>query len=174
MKKLRFDQLSERHPIDPAQLQGYANAAKVRLEAHHQPPVSFEICTRGETALFEVVWTPVEDIMRRSYNNQDDAVRDGAYVMALAAVEEVEGLVAVGRAETKTGADYYVAPFGTVPEDFEDSLRLEVSGIDKGTAAACRTRLEQKREQARKGSGTEPALAAVVGFKQQLILVERA
>ncbi|WP_431052484.1 hypothetical protein [Roseateles sp. L2-2] len=174
MKKLRFEQLAERHPIDPAQLQGYANAAKVRLEAHHRPPVNFEVSTKGETTLFQVAWQPIEDMQRRSYNNQDDAVRDGAYVMAFAAVEEVEGLVAIGRAETKTGADYYVAPLGTAPEDFEEALRLEVSGTDGGTAATCRARLKQKQEQTRQGSGSEPALAAVVGFKQRLILVERA
>lgn len=173
MKELRFEQLAERHPIDPAQLQGYANAAKVRLEAHHRPPVSFEVSTKGETTLFQVTWQPVEDMLRRSYNNHDDAVRDGAYVMAFAAIEEVEGLVAVGRAETKTGADYYVAPLGTVPQDFEEALRLEVSGTD-GTVATCRARLKLKQEQTRQGSGTEPALAAVVGFKQRLILVEWA
>jgi hypothetical protein len=172
-KILRFEQLAGRHPIDPAQLQGYANAAKVRLEAHHQPPVSFEVTTKGETTLYEVGWQPVDDVLRRSYNNHDDAVRDGAYVMAFAAVEEVEGLVAIGRAETRTGADYYVAPLGTAPQDFEEALRLEVSGTD-GSVATCRARLKQKQEQTRKGTGTEPALAAVVGFKQRLILVEKA
>ena len=29
-----------------------------------------------------------------------------------------------------TGADYYVAPPGNSPEDLEDCLRLEVSGVD--------------------------------------------
>jgi hypothetical protein len=172
-KPLRFEDLAERHDIDPHQLQGYANAAKVRLETHHSPPVDFEVTSKGETVVYEVKWTPVDDRLRRSYNNSDDAKRDGAYVMAFAAVEDLEGMVSIGRAETKTGADYYVAPSGTKPQDLESAFRLEVSGTD-GTPAEVRRRLKEKQEQTRNGTGVEPAIAAVVGFKTKLILVERA
>jgi hypothetical protein len=173
MPNLRFEDLAERHDIDPHQLQGYANAAKVRLEAHHTSPVNFEVGCRGETVIYEVNWAPIDDKLRRSYNNADDAKRDGAYVMAFAAVEDLEGMVSIGRAETKTGADYYVAPAGTNPSDLENAFRLEVSGTD-GTPAEARQRLKEKQEQTRKGAGTEPAIAAVVGFKTKLILVARA
>lgn len=172
-KPLSFEDLAERHDIDPHQLQCYANAAKVRLEVHHAPPVDFEVTSKGETVLYEVKWAPIDDKLRRSYNNADDAKRDGAYVMAFAAVEDLEGLVSVARAETKTGADYYVAPAGTSPADLERAFRLEVSGTD-GSPTEVRQRLREKQEQTRKGTGTEPAIAAVVGFKTKLILVDRA
>lgn len=172
-KPLRFEDLAERHDIDPHQLQGYANAAKVRLEAHHTPPVDFEVTSKGETVVYEVKWTPCDDKLRRSYNNADDAKRDGAYVMAFAAVEDLEGMVSIARAETKTGADYYVAPAGTNPADLESAFRLEVSGTD-GTPSEVRQRLKEKQEQTRKGTGAEPAIAAVVGFRTKLMLVERA
>ena len=172
-RPLKFEELAARHPIDPFQLQCYANAAKVRLEVHHRSPIDFEITSRGETVLYEVKWVPVDDILRASYNNSDDAKRDGAYVLAFAAVEELEGLVGVARAETKTGSDYYVAPVGSDPGDLENAFRLEVSGTD-GTTTEIRARLRQKQQQTRNGTGTEPAIAAVVGFKNKLILVERA
>ena len=172
-KPLRFEDLAERHDIDPYQLQGYANAAKVRLDAHHVPPVDFEVTSKGETTLYEVKWARVDDKLRRSYNNADDAKRDGAYVMALAAVEDLEGMVGFARAENKTGADYYVTPVGTNPADLESAFRLEVSGTD-GTPVDVRQRLKEKQDQTRRGTGTEPAIAAVVGFKTKLILVERA
>lgn len=172
-KPLRFEDLAERHGIDPHQLQGYANAAKVRLEAHHAPPVDFEVTSKGETVAYEVNWAPVDDKLRRSYNNADDAKRDGAYVMAFAVVEDLEGMVSIARAETKTGADYYVAPIGASLADLESAFRLEVSGTD-GTPAEVRRRLKEKQDQTRKGTGPEPAIAAVVGFKTKLILVERA
>ena len=172
-RTLKFEDLADRHPMDPHQLRGYANAAKVRLEAHHAPPVDFEVISKGETVNYEIKWAPVDDMLRRSYNNADDAKRDGAYVIAFAAVEELEGLVGIGRAETKTGADYYVAPAGAEASDFENAVRLEVSGTD-GTAAEVRARLRQKQEQTRKGTGTEPAIAAVVGFRTRLILVDWA
>lgn len=172
-KRLRFEDLAERHDIDPHQLQGYANAAKVRLEVHHTPPVDFEVTSKGETVVYEVRWTLVDDKLRRSYNNADDAKRDGAYVMAFAAVEDLEGMVSIARAETKTGADYYVAPAASSPTDLESAFRLEVSGTD-GVPTEVRRRLKEKREQTRRGIGAEPAIAAVVGFKTKVILVERA
>lgn len=173
LKTLRFEDLAERHPIDPHQLQGYANAAKVRLEAHHSSPVSFEVISGGTSTLYDVGWTPVDDTLRRSYLNADDAKRDGAYVMAMAAVEELDGMVGVARAENGTGADYYVAPLHPPLIDLENAFRLEVSGTD-GPPAEIRRRLKEKLAQTRRPRADSPAIAAVVGFKTKLILVERA
>jgi hypothetical protein len=54
----------------------------------------------------------------------------------------------------------------------EGYLRLEVSGIDRGTAAAVARRLQQKIEQAAAGNSNLPAMAGVVGFLAELILLE--
>jgi hypothetical protein len=54
----------------------------------------------------------------------------------------------------------------------EGYLRLEVSGIDRGTAAAVAHRLQQKIEQAAAGNSNLPAMAGVVGFLAELILLE--
>ncbi|MEW6467021.1 MAG: hypothetical protein AB1434_14145 [Pseudomonadota bacterium] len=170
---LHFENLYPKHPIDQHQLQGYANAAKVCLEKHHASPVTFDAESDGRTVSYELQWQPIDDMLPRSYNNSDDAKRDGAYVIAFAVVEDLEGLVSIGRAETKTGADYYLAPVGTSPADFESAVRLEVSGTD-GSPSQARIRLRQKQQQARNGTGAEPAIAAVVGFRSRLILVERA
>lgn len=173
LRPLKFENLAERHPIDEYQLLSYANAAKVRLEAHHSPPVDFQLTSNSKSGAYEVKWVPVDDKVRRSYNNADDAKRDGAYVLAFAAVEELEQLVSIARAETKTGADYYLGPADSNPNDLEDALRLEVSGTD-GSITQIRARLREKLEQTRNGVGTEPAIAVVVGFKNRLILLERA
>ena len=46
-------------------------------------------------------------------------------------LEAEDGLVTYGRADTKTGADWWVGPpGGSVDLDFEDKIRLEVSGTD--------------------------------------------
>lgn len=171
---LDFEHLAERHPIDVAQLQCYANAARVRLDVHHNPPPTpFELTTKGETTAYSLSWTPVDDKLRRSYHNADDAKRDGAYVIAFAAVEAIEGLVSVARTETQTGADYYLLPRGIPPDDLESAVRLEVSGTD-GDPPTVRARLKAKKKQTQEGKGTEPAIAAVVGFRSRLILVDWA
>jgi hypothetical protein len=171
-RPLRFEDLAQRHPIDPHQLQGYANAAKVRLQAHHVPPVEFQVMSPDETVSYQVAWAPVDEQLQQSYRNADDAKRDGAYVLAMAAVEELEGMVGVARAETRTGADYYMAPAGSQTGDLETAFRLEVSGTDGGPSEI-RRRLRQKREQTQRGMSAIPAIAAVVGFKTKLILIER-
>lgn len=173
MRKLEFEDLELRHPIDPHQLRGYANAAKVRLAVHHAPPVDFHIQSMSATETCSIQWSPPDALLVRSYNNADDAKRDGAYVLAFAALEEFEGLVGIGRAETKSGADYYVAPASSPLEDFESAWRLEVSGTD-GDHNEVRKRLKQKKLQALKGDADGPAIAAVVGFKSRIIMVEQA
>ena len=86
-------------------------------------------------------------------------------------VELIDGLVAVGRAETETGADYYLASCGATPdiEHLDDCLRLEVSGVDRGPESVVNQRLREKLKQASAGDSNLPAMAGVVGFKAKLI-----
>lgn len=110
----------------------------------------------------------------RAHNNRDDATRDAAYLCVIAAAELLEGWVAVGRAETATGADYYLGPPGHTGEDLEDCWRLEVSGINYGTERDVRSRLRVKVKQAREGASNLPAMAGVIGFSIKLIAMRTA
>jgi hypothetical protein len=107
---------------------------------------------------------PKNDVLN-AHANEIDATEMGAYGVSLAAVEVVVGLVAVRRAETQTGADWYMAHDGTNIEDLESCIRLEVSGINAGTSSDVKRRLAQKVEQAARGKSNLPAIASVVGFK---------
>lgn len=78
-------------------------------------------------------------------------------------------LVAIGRAENGTGADYYLNAPGKKITDLEEAIRLEVSGTDEGTPKEIRVRLAQKAAQAQRGKSNLPALATVVGFKASKI-----
>ena len=111
--------------------------------------------------------------MLDAWANETDATEAGACALVLAAVERADGLVAMRRAETLTGADYYVAPEGSEPRDLEACLRLEVSGVDHGTKSAVNSRLTAKLEQAYRGNSDLPAMAGVVGFKVKTILLAR-
>jgi hypothetical protein len=117
---------------------------------------------REETAAAE--WVSADERTKGAWANKDDATESGAYGLALAAMEELRGLVAMRRAETKTGADYYLGQPGATFEDLEASVRLEVSGTDEGGKAVIGGRLRQKLEQAKKGKSNLPAIASVVGF----------
>jgi hypothetical protein len=88
-------------------------------------------------------------------------------------VEFEEQLVAVKRAETLTGADWYLSHVGSSPDDLEDCLRLEVSVLDAGTRSDINARLRQKIEQTKKGISNLPAIASVVGFKEKIIAIQK-
>ncbi|OUL70174.1 hypothetical protein CA602_48560 [Paraburkholderia hospita] len=107
----------------------------MRLDAHHTPPAEFQLESRGEAQIVELSWTTPDSTLRWSYLNAEDAKRDGAYVIALASVEQLENMIGVARCETKTGADFYVMPADSDPESYlEEAYRLEVSGSDSGEA----------------------------------------
>jgi hypothetical protein len=102
-----------------------------------------------------------------------DATEAGAYGVALAAIEIEEDLVTIGRCETLTGADWYLAPIGTKPPDYEHCYRLEVSGTDEGDRRTIAKRLREKAVQTIRGSSNLPAIASVVGFRALAVIIER-
>jgi hypothetical protein len=80
-------------------------------------------------------------------------------------------MVALSRADIRTGADYYVGR----PEspDLEQAFRLEVSGLNEGGLVDIRRKLRSKEVQAAKGDSFLPAYASVVGFREAAVLVSR-
>jgi hypothetical protein len=164
--------MADRHPgLTSALAESYLEAARVCLDRHHIPPQEFSIENNKAESLALVDWMPTDERCRLAWANESDAARDGAYACALAATELQMGFCAVMRAETLTGADYYIAPVGTKPKDLEDCLRLEVSGTNLDNYEV-RRRLRTKVSQAEHGSSSLPAVAAVVGFGAKLIVME--
>src|ERR1039458_150453 len=166
LETLRLDGLHERHPgITQALGESYVEAAAVCWSRHHQPPINVTL-NHADKSESRIVNFVVPDIrVRNAHANEIDATETGAYAVSLAAVEAVVGLVAVRRAETLTGADWYIAREGTEIEDLESCIRLEVSGINAGSSSDVRRRLGEKVAQAARGQSNLPAMAAVVGFK---------
>jgi hypothetical protein len=118
-----------------------------------------------------VAWDVPDARTRDAWANDTDTTEAGAYGCVIAGVEEMRGLVAVRRAETGTGADYYVGAPGAGELDLEDCLRLEVSGVDAGNHRAVARRLLEKLEQAGEGRSSLPALAGVIGFAAGLLVL---
>lgn len=171
---LPLTDLGSRHPgLTIAIGQGYFEAACVCLSRHHSPPEKLNAAVYGETTQCQANWTPPDPQTLRAWANDIDATEAGAYCVALATIELLTGLVAISRAETLTGADYYLAPVGSDPDDLEACIRLEVSGVDQGGKSTVEARLRSKLKQASKGQSNLPAIASVVGFKDQLIAIAK-
>jgi hypothetical protein len=138
----------------------------------HTPPTEFTVQNGAKRVQTMVEWEATEERVRGAWASDIDAIEAGAYACGLAAVELRGGLVALRRAETGTGADYYIGFPDQLLDDMEGCLRLEVSGVDRGTAAAVARRPRQKIEQAVAGNSNLPAMAGVIGFRAQLIQLE--
>lgn len=172
--KLQLKHLHERHSgLTQPLAAALAEAAAVCLARHHEPPCDVQIaCSKGiSTRLVDFDSPDVRT--RNAWANETDATENGAYGLSLAAIEAEEDMVAVRRAETLTGADWYVAPIGAPVEDLERCFRLEVSGVDAGGSRALAARLRQKVDQTRRGKSNLPAFAAVVGFREKLIAIQK-
>lgn len=172
--KLRLESLHERHTALTPSLAGtFYEAASVCLNRHHESPVEVEIAYSGGISNQPVEFQKPDVRVLNAWANDIDTTESGAYGICLAAVEVEVQLVAVKRAETLTGADWYVAPIGATPDDLESCFRLEVSGVDAGSRATIEARLRQKVEQTRRGASNLPAIASVVGFKERSIAIQK-
>jgi hypothetical protein len=169
--KLLIDNLEERHPGLTKPIAGtLCEAARVCLDRHHRPPLLFDI-ERGERSSKGLTeWAVPDARTKGAWANDTDTTEAGAYGVALVVIENTDELVAVRRAETHTGADYYLGRPGEVLDDLEKSHRLEVSGVDKGNLTTLKSRLNQKVRQAKAGNSNLPAIAVVVGFSQATVL----
>jgi hypothetical protein len=168
-EKLDFHNLADRHyGVTSAVGNSYTEAAKVCLDRHHVSKTSFVIRDCDKLSNAQLEWTAADGRTQAAWANEIDATEAGAYAIALATVELKRGLVAVSRAETRTGADYYLDVPGSA-QDLEAAYRLEVSGTD-GNLSVLENRLKKKLEQTRAGASNVPAIATVVGFKEQRIL----
>lgn len=169
---LPLSAMAERHPgLTPAVAEYLCEAARVCFDRHHESPVRFVIVDRGNESFATLAWLPCDERTRAAHANEIDATEAGAYACAIASAELIRGLYAVRRAETLTGADYYLAPAGAVSGDLEDCIRLEVSGTDKGEISSMRGRLSEKVAQAKAGQSNLPAIAAVVGFRRKHVFI---
>lgn len=171
--ELPIHQMHQRHPgLTQALADQHLEGARVCLDRFHNPPVIFRIQRSREVTKTTLIWPITDDQTKRAWGNERYATEHGAYACALAVVELVCGLVAISRAETGTGVDFYMAPPGSSIDDLETHIRLEVSGVSKGNASDVNRRFTQKVSQAQKGDSNRPALIGVVGFLIKRIRLE--
>ena len=167
-----FQTLHERHiGLYEPLCRAYADAAGICLSRHHKSPIDIQINKQMEICMREVRWEIPDNQAVRSWANDNDTTRDAAYSVSLAVIEAEFGLFALTRAETKTGADYYIGPLDA--SDLENAFRLEVSGTDRGSLSVIRSRLREKVDQLRSGNLSKPGIAVVIGFREKYARLEK-
>jgi hypothetical protein len=172
-KRVRIDAMHERHHALTHSLAGtLEEAASVCLSRFHVSPVEIRIFDNGEGSSAELHWNKPDARAKGAWANDTDATELGACACVIAGVELVRGRYAVRRAETGTGADYYIGASGAGEVDLEDCLRLEVSGVSDGDEKDINRRLLEKVRQASRGESSLPALAGVIGFSSKVLMLK--
>ena len=171
-RTIRIDKMDERHRALIPPLAGtYEAAASVCLSQHHASPVELTLSDNGFESSAELAWSAPDARTLDAFANATDTTEQGAYCCVIASVELLRGKYAVRRAETGTGADYYVGTRGAGETDLENCLRLEVSGVANGEHRDVSKRLLEKVRQAQRGDSSLPALAGVIGFSAKLLML---
>lgn len=176
-KQIRLPSLSKRHPgLSPGTADHIATAAAVCLARFHElPPSALKASADGKAATYELVWRYPSTPERASHRNDEDATRDGAYAVAIGVADAHLGMWTIGRAESRTGSDWYLRSKASLERTFdldaEDVVRFEVSGISDDNDARVRERVRRKTDQVRAGQSRHRGIVAVVGFRTPRVVL---
>ncbi|ESA33435.1 hypothetical protein N836_21295 [Leptolyngbya sp. Heron Island J] len=153
--------------ITPAFGAALAEACAVCLteQAHKQ---GIELQVEGDLAdTFQLFWPTVTDQMKRCWNDEEYATEQAAYGVTLMVIQRLTDFTVVERARRGTGFDYWLGTSAESTETpFRKSVRLEVSGIRRGSQRQIRSRVKLKLEQVKPTDDLAPAYIAVIEFSQ--------
>lgn len=119
-------------------------------------------------AQFKIYWNnKVQDQEFAAWNDEQELTEYGACGIAIMLVLELTGYTVIQRAKKGTGVDYWLGhKESNTP--FENSARLEVSGILKGGEKEVKGRVKKKIKQTEPSDGLLPAFVVVVEFSKPL------
>lgn len=143
---LRLHDLAQgTHPgLSAIQGAALAEAAAVCLEhVKHDPGVTLQVhgLARRE---YRVQWDRVSEQSRRTWADLQEATEYGASAIAALLAADMLGLCILSRSKKRTGFDYWLGPRTGVSALFQETSRLEVSGILDGSPTDVRTRTREK------------------------------
>jgi hypothetical protein len=163
---LILERLSDGYPaLTPAAGGRLAEAASVALEIHkHLNPVSLTV--RGVyTMECALEFLNTTEQLRRTYGDPDENTEEGACGIALLLLMNLTEHTVVRRSRKGTGVDYFLGDVNDFL--FQNTARLEVSGIGKGTEQEIKKRVKQKKEQTEQSDHlTIPVYVVIVEFSQ--------
>ena len=125
----------------------------------------------GGRAILE--WQTASALIRRCWNDDEEATEHGAYGIATLLVPQVSDLQVVERSKKGTGFDYWLGSSTETESLFQNRARLEVSGIRTGTEAAVAGRVRKKLKQTERSDADLSAVVVVVEFGEPQSRVAR-
>jgi len=156
--------------ITPAYGEALAEAGAVCFEDQgHLNGV--ELAVSGSfTATFKIYWPEVTGQMLRCWNDEEFTTEQAAYGLSFLLIRALTEHTIIRRSRKGTGFDYWLGREGDEESlPFQNTARLEVSGIRKGDYNKVKTRVKQKLRQVSPSDRLElPAYIVVVEFRTPL------
>ena len=131
--------------ISPAMGASLAEAGGVCLESQgHTQGV--QLIVRGYSDnVYTLVWPPITEQSRRSWNDPENATEYGALGIGILIVKAEIGYEVIRRSWKGTGFDYWIGEASD--EGFVNKAGLEISGIRDGDEHIIRARVREKLQQ---------------------------
>ena len=144
--------------------ESFAHAASVCLETgRHESGVTMPI--EGDIRKsYPVFWEGIDDQVRRSWADLQDATEMGAYGIAALVIVKLTEFTVIERARKGKGFDYWLGPKNKEAELFQNAARMEVSGILIGDEGEIERRVRAKLAQVKPSPGRHAAFIVVVEF----------
>jgi hypothetical protein len=131
----------------------------------HQPGVELQVQGLTCTSM-RVYWEhEITEQIINAWDDHQEATEAGATGIAFLIILELTEFTVIRRARKGTGFDYWLG-YKDAEILFQDSARLEISGILRGSANEIRARVNKKKKQTHPTDGTLPAYIVVVEFSK--------
>jgi len=123
----------------------------------------------SQKAQFKIFWNSRVQSTQAfaAWNDEQELTEYGACGIALMLVLELTRYTVIQRAKKGTGIDYWLG-YKESNKPFENSARLEVSGILKGDDKDIKGRVKKKIKQTEPSDGSLPAIIVVVEFSKPI------
>lgn len=142
-------------------------SATCLVSQNHQLGVEMSVLGT-QKAQFKILWNnKIKSQEFAAWNDEQELTEYGACGIAIMLVLELTGYTVIQRAKKGTGVDYWLG-FKESALPFENSARLEVSGIMKGNDKEVTGRVKKKIKQTKPSDGLLPAYVVVVEFSKPL------
>ena len=140
----------------------FIEAARVVLsDVNHRTGTMLAV--QGEESLrYRLKFRPPTQQQIRSHADPNVATEWAACAIAFLIVPRITSCTVIRRSYTGTAIDYWLGP-GTKPF-FQETARLEVSGIRRGTDSQLRSRISEKLRRAEKIQNPLPLYVSVTEF----------
>ncbi len=145
-----------------------AQGAAMCLEVNHFNGKVLLTIEGAHEAQVELSWTPLSDEVKDMNDDLMYAIERGAYCIAFLAVHQLSPFKILRQARRGTGFDYWLTD-KTATFPFQETGRLEVSGILNGGKGQINARIKQKEEQITQSSALGlPAYIVITEFSHPI------